>query len=80
MKVLRRRSGDEPGTSLVVDLQERLAVYTREGQIRCKGCGRWVTEEEAQAQRWGYHKPFAAPKLYPYCAECAQAEFGLTVD
>jgi hypothetical protein len=62
---------------LAADLHERLAVYTRAGQVRCKGCGRWVVEEEAQAQRWGYYQPYAADKLYPYCAECARVEFGL---
>jgi hypothetical protein len=62
---------------LVADLQERLAVYTRAGQVRCKGCGRCVAEDEAQAQRWGYYRPHVVDKLYPYCPECARLEFGL---
>jgi len=74
---LRRRSGGGVDVPLVADLHGRLAVYTRAGQVRCKGCGRWVGEDEAQAQRWGYYQLYPADKLYPYCAECTEIEFGL---
>jgi formamidopyrimidine-DNA glycosylase len=75
MKLLRRRETEEVGT-LATDLQERLAVYTSAGQVRCKGCGTWVSQEEAQAQRWGYHRLHATGRTFPYCAECAEREFG----
>ena len=74
---LRRKSRDKPGPSLAADLQERLAVYTRAGEVRCGECGRWVDEAEAQAQRWGYYRAYSTDKLYPYCAGCARLEFGL---
>jgi len=41
-------------------------------RVRCADCGREVEEDEAQAQRWGYHWSELVDKLYPYCPECAQ--------
>ena len=41
-------------------------------RVRCAECGREVDEDEAQAQRWGYHWSELVDKLYPYCPECAQ--------
>jgi hypothetical protein len=43
--------------------------------VRCSECGREVSEEEAQAARWGYWSD-GVGELYPYCAECAEREFG----
>jgi len=75
VKGLRRRSSDD--VPLVADLHGRIAMYSRAAQIRCKGCGRWVVEDEAQAERWGYYRVYPDDKLYPYCAECAAREFDL---
>ena len=72
---LRRKSRGDAGASVAVALQERLAIYTRAGEVRCRECGRWVDEAEAQAQRWGYYRAYATDKLYPDCAECARREF-----
>jgi hypothetical protein len=43
-------------------------------RVRCAACGREISEDEAQAQRWGYWVRFG--ELYPYCPECAQRELG----
>lgn len=43
--------------------------------VRCTDCGSRVDESEAQAQRWGYWSA-GLGELYPFCAVCAQREFG----
>jgi hypothetical protein len=75
---IRRKPIDTVGPP-VADLSARLAKYTWAGQIRCKRCGKWVAEEEAQAQRWGYWSDLQS-KLYPFCPECAECEFGQAPD
>ena len=46
-------------------------------RVRCAECGREVDEDEAQAQRWGYHWSELVDRLYPYCPGCAAHKFGV---
>jgi hypothetical protein len=43
--------------------------------VTCTECGARVGEDEAQAQRWGYWLD-GLGDLYPFCAACAEREFG----
>jgi len=45
-------------------------------RVRCADCGREVDEDEAQAQRWGYHWSEIVDALYPYCPDCAARKLG----
>jgi hypothetical protein len=40
--------------------------------IHCKGCGRWVAEEESQVQHWGYFSRSKGYALGPCCERCAR--------
>ena len=48
----------------------------RPKRVRCADCGQEVDEDEAQAQRWGYHWSETVDRLYPYCPGCAATRFG----
>lgn len=53
----------------------RALLPASENAIRCAGCGRLVSEVDAEQAGWGEWSD-GLGELHPYCPECAQREFG----
>jgi hypothetical protein len=67
---LRRSPHEE--VAVATDLRLRLAHYRSMPGIHCKGCGRWVAEEESQVEQWGYFSRSKGYALGPCCERCAR--------
>ena len=65
-----RRGGED--VLLATDLTERLAAYTREAGVHCRGCGSWIANDEDHVLEWGYNRRGDLSERYPYCDRCAR--------